>query len=397
MWKHKSLVALNFSVFFLMVGVGMIVALLPQKIITLSNSLSHVGYLASAFAVTYVVVQLPIGRLSDIFGFKKFIISGYFICAFTGILYYYGASSCSILIGRMIQGLGEAPIWASVPALISVLYPSRKGRYMGIYNASIHTGLMTGSLLSILVLQTWQGNEAFLFFALLSASGGLILFIFLENIVPVRSAKKERMINKKLFFLIKNTNNAIVLYGITLYGAGYGIFITLIPVYLMDIKEYTQTSLSLFFTIFYVAISIAQIIAGPLCDKKGELPIMCSGLIMTVIGMGLFIISMRPCFINSFLFLASLGLGVFCISSMTFLNGSVSKELKGTVSGAFYLFWGIGFFFGPMILGRSDTIGNFEFEIIVLACVFLVEAFILFLLMWKNKGKCVKAFNIEQL
>ncbi len=384
MWKHCSLIALNFAVFLLMTGVGLIVVLLPRKMMMLSGSMSEVGYLASAFAVPYVLVQLPIGRLSDIFGFRKFIIGGYILCAFTGVLYYYCETSVSVLAGRMIQGVGEAPVWALAPALLSVLYPSDKGRYMGIYNASIHAGLMFGSLSSILLLRIWAGNEPFLFFAASSALGGIILFFFLEDISPKQAVKEEKYMCGKPVLLMKNAENAIVLCGVILYGAGYGIFLTVIPAYLINIKNYTRISTGIFFTVFYIAISISQIIAGPLSDKKGGPAIMCSGLLMTAAGLASFTGFMNPFFINSLLFLASLGLGIFCISSMTFLNESVLPELRGTVSGAFYLFWGIGFFFGPMIVGRTDSVVIFGFEIYVLSCIFLTEALFLFFLTRKR-------------
>jgi hypothetical protein len=40
--------------------------------------------------------------------------------------------------------------------------------------------------------------------------------------------------------------------------------------------------------------------------------------------------------LSAMLTLAGFGLGVFCVSSMAFLNESVSGSLKGTISGAFY-------------------------------------------------------------
>ena len=101
---------INLSAFLLMFGVGMIVALLPQRIIHLSGTVSSVGYLASAFALAFVLVQIPIGKLSDRFGFKSFLASGYFICAGTGLLYYFSDSANLIFLGRMFQGIGEVPI-----------------------------------------------------------------------------------------------------------------------------------------------------------------------------------------------------------------------------------------------------------------------------------------------
>jgi MFS family permease len=79
MSKNKSLFAINISVFLIMLGVGMIVAILPQRMIDLSGSPLLVGWLASAFAITFVLAQVPIGHLADKISFKKFLLFGYLL------------------------------------------------------------------------------------------------------------------------------------------------------------------------------------------------------------------------------------------------------------------------------------------------------------------------------
>jgi len=45
--NKKTFIGLNLSVFMMMLGVGMIMALLPKRIIVLTGSGATVGYLAS--------------------------------------------------------------------------------------------------------------------------------------------------------------------------------------------------------------------------------------------------------------------------------------------------------------------------------------------------------------
>ncbi len=85
MKNNRTLISLNLSVFMMMLGVGMIMALLPQRIIVLTGSGKTVGYLASAFAISYILLQVPIGNLSDRYGFKFFLFLGYLICFITGV------------------------------------------------------------------------------------------------------------------------------------------------------------------------------------------------------------------------------------------------------------------------------------------------------------------------
>ena len=79
MLKDKTIAGLNLSAFLMMIGVGMIVSLFPQRILELEGSGEKVGYVASAFAVAYIAFQVPVGSLADRFGFKRFIALGYLI------------------------------------------------------------------------------------------------------------------------------------------------------------------------------------------------------------------------------------------------------------------------------------------------------------------------------
>ncbi|MDR3331624.1 MAG: hypothetical protein LBT08_03250 [Synergistaceae bacterium] len=64
----------------MMIGVGMIVAFLPQRIIDLDGHERNVGYLASMFAIAYIMLQVPVGTMADKLGFKLFLVAGYLLC-----------------------------------------------------------------------------------------------------------------------------------------------------------------------------------------------------------------------------------------------------------------------------------------------------------------------------
>ena len=81
----RFLVVVSSAAFLLMMGVGMIVALLPQRVLDFSGSLKSVGYVASFFALSYLAVQLPIGNLADRLGARPFLVFGYALCCISGI------------------------------------------------------------------------------------------------------------------------------------------------------------------------------------------------------------------------------------------------------------------------------------------------------------------------
>lgn len=374
---HKVLLVVSLAASLLMVGVGMIVALLPQRVLDYSGSLHNVGYLASAFALSYLMLQLPIGNLADRLGAKPFLVLGYAFCCISGMVFFYAGSSEAIFLGRFIQGAGEAPVWALGPALLSLAYPHAKGRVIGIYNASIHSGLAIGPLLGIFLFPTGEGNIPFLLFVALCLAAGALVLLFLP-----RAASTSRQVIgqtprlRELVRLLKVRGPLITLSGILLYGAGYGIFISVLPASLVLSKGFDNHSIGVFFALFYIAISVSQLIVGPLSDRHGRHAYMIAGLVMAAIGFAAFEPFPHP-LVYVPLTLASFGLGVFCVSSMAYLNECVPESLKAAVSGSYYLSWGLGYFLGPLVVGKLGEMVNPQAGYYLLALLIAVQAGVL--------------------
>lgn len=354
----RFLFVVSLAASLLMIGVGMIVALLPQRVLDFSGSLQSVGHVASVFALSYLLVQLPIGNLADRLGAKPFLVLGYLLCAISGIAFFYAGSSEAIFLGRFIQGAGEAPIWALGPALLSLAYPHAKGKVIGIYNASIHTGLTVGPLLGILLFPRGDENLPFLLFAALCLSGGVTVLLFLPRAPLAASPAVSRTPRlRELAGLIAVRGPLVALTGVLLYGAGYGIFVSVLPAQLALSGGFDNVAIGVFFALFYVAISLAQLIVGPLSDRHGRHPYMIAGFAMAAVGFASFAPLPYP-WTYAPLTLASFGLGVFCVSSMAYLNECVPEGLKATVSGSYYLSWGLGYFLGPIVVGQLGEMAS---------------------------------------
>ena len=372
MSKNISIISLCVSVFLMMLGVGMIVALLPQRIMTLTGSVSSVGYLASVFAIPYVLLQIPYGHWADKMGCKLFLTLGYIFCSLTGILYYYAGSAHLVLLGRFFQGAGEAPVWALAPALLSLQYPKSKGKVMGLYNAAIHLGLTLGPILGILVSSIWDENEPFLFYAMVCFGGGMIVHIFVESPHSKNTKRTQHVSYNHILTLVTNQNTVVILFGILLYGAGYGTFLTVIPAFLITVKGIGQALTGIFFALVYIALGLSQLITGTLSDKIGRNAFMIYGLLMTAVSLAL-LPGCTHVWLFFVLFLASLGFGGFSLSAMASLNESVSDSFKGTISGTYYLFWGAGYFLGPLSMGKFSEIAGFSASFYVFSCLIFAE------------------------
>jgi MFS family permease len=358
MSKFSTLFTLCLPATLLMVGVGMIVALLPQRVFATTGSIESVGLIASTFALAYLLSQLPIGVLSDRFGPKLFLTFGYIICGIAGLVFFSAQNAQTIYIGRAIQGIGEAPIWALGPAVLSLAYPDAKGRAIGIYNAAIHAGLTFGPLLGLLIATTGHDNTPFLVFAGLCFGAGIIVIFGLGKSIRQDRAKRANVSAHQLIAILSQRKVAITLLGILLYGSGYGVFVSILPISLAINNGLSSTAVTIYFVVFYAAISLAQLVAGPISDRIGRWGFMMWGMAAAAVGIVTFL-GFPGVWVFIPLGLASAGFGVFCVASITALNECVSDDLKGTISGAYYFFWASGYMLGPLLIGSLTAISPF--------------------------------------
>ncbi len=151
--------------------------------------------------------------------------------------------------------------------------------------------------------------------------------------------------------------HATLFAGVLLYGACYGIFVSVLPISLTLLNGFGPQATGVLFFLFYAAISMSQVVAGPMSDRHGRRGFLIGGMGLAALGFGTFFFlpglwALGP------LFVASLGLGAFCVASIAELNEAVQPGLRGTVSGGYYLFWAFGYFAGPQAIGQFGAGGQ---------------------------------------
>jgi len=340
-------VALSASAGLMMIGVGMIVALLPRQMFEMTGTLESVGLVASTFALSYVLAQVPVGVLSDRWGSKRFLVAGYLICAVAGVVFHEATNAGGIFLGRAIQGIGEAPVWALGPAILAAAYPRAKGRVIGIYKAAVHLGLTLGPLAGLGLIAVGGVRAPYLAFSVLCLVGGLGLSL----VSVVREERGSVAVPGAslagVHRLVSQSRPRAILLGILLYGACYGSYVSVLPVGLSATHGLSGTAISVVFVVFYAAISVSQLVAGPLSDRHGRDRYMVAGLSLAAVGFAA-IPATDGYGVFAGLATSSFGLGVFCVASLAALNESAPAGAGGTVSGCYYLVWGSGYVLGPV-------------------------------------------------
>ena len=356
----------------------MIVALLPQRLWALTGALQQVGALASVFALAYLLTQLLIGLLSDRAGYRTLLVAGYGTCAVAGLLFHTAADAPQILLARALQGIGEAPVWTLGPAMLAMLYPEAPGRAIGRYNAAIHAGLMLGPLAGLILAGDERGGAAFLAFSGLALLGGLATLLLLPEPRSARHAEPRPGLparSASLHFWTRPLT-LVLLAGIFLYGSAYGVFVSVLPVYLGADLGLGRTATTFYFSLFYAALGLGQYVGGPWIDRLGWRGFFLAGAGLAAAGLAAVPASTAWLALLP-LALASAGLGLLGVAGIVALNATARGMTPGATSAGFFLFWGSGYALAPLVAASAPGA-----IFIALPAALLVIA----VLLWRRTG-----------
>ena len=345
--RGRTLLALSGAAALSMLGVSVAVPRVTSQVVAFSGGDGQIGWIASAFAVSYILFQVPYGNLSDRFGFKPFLVAGYLISAAAGLVFALSGSSLPLFLGRAVQGVGEAPVWSLAPALLTLLYPEGKGTIMGRYSMALYGGIVAGPLLVPLV-PFLDGPGAFWFYSAVCLGAEGIVALEVENRRPQGSSEAWSL--SGALRLLQTRPVRLALLGIGLYGAAQGLFFALIPGYLIAQRGFAPVEVGYLLSAMYLGTTLAQFVFGPLSDRRGRRPFMVLGLVVAGAATASFFLFGKAG-ATLLLGVGTTGLGSFFIASMAYLNEKAPESLKGTISGAYYLFWGVGYFAGPLLWG----------------------------------------------
>jgi Major Facilitator Superfamily. len=141
--------------------------------------------------------------------------------------------------------------------------------------------------------------------------------------------------------------------------------------------------IGMLFSAYYLFIAGAQFFYGPLSDRYGREIFMILGLTCSAISWALFPYTGKL-FATMLLGISAGSLGGFFVSSMAFLNEKAPDSLKGTISGSYYLFWGMGYFLGPIMWGIIGSMVGMQKSFFAFSAFLIMAAATIFII-WKRE------------
>ncbi|MDJ0347887.1 MFS transporter [Cryobacterium sp. PH29-G1] len=178
---NRDVIVLGVIAFFVMVGFGVVVPVLPVYVQSFGVGNLEVGAVVSAFALMRFVFSPACGRLIDWAGERTVLAVGIGIVAVSSGLVGAADSYVHLLLLRGAGGIGSAMFSVSaMTLLLRTAEPGRRARAIGFYQGGFLIGGMAGPAIGSL-LATISLTAPFFFYAGTLTVAGLVGLLLLRS------------------------------------------------------------------------------------------------------------------------------------------------------------------------------------------------------------------------
>jgi EmrB/QacA subfamily drug resistance transporter len=140
------------------------------------------SWILTAYLLSTAILQVPFGRLADIWGKRNIFITGLCIFVITTFCCGFAHNSASLILLRTLQGIGSAMVFSTNIAILSSVFPPKeRGMAMGINAATVYVSIAAGPSLGGIITQNLGWEYVFLITAALSTVALISSFIVMKE------------------------------------------------------------------------------------------------------------------------------------------------------------------------------------------------------------------------
>ncbi|WP_308465568.1 MFS transporter [Rathayibacter soli] len=369
----RDVVVLGIVAFFVMVGFGVVVPVLPVFVKSFGVGYLEIGAVVSAFALMRLVSSPFCGWLINKGGERTILAIGIGIVAVSSALVGVAQNYPQVLILRGAGGIGSAMFSVSaMTLLLGSTVPEIRGRAVGFYQGGFLIGGMAGPALGGL-LALVSLRAPFFFYAGTLAVAGLIGLFMLK---PASKTEADAAAEPPKPFrevLRDRRYRAACLANFAQGWAALGVRSALVPVLIVEALHYTPTWTGIAFAIAAVAQTLALGPAGTFVDKVGRKP-----AIIGAYSVGAVALFAVPFAGNMWLLIALLCVygvaAAFMGTAPAASVGDAAGARSGTPVAVFSMFSDFGAIIGPIVAGWLVDVWSFQAAFGVAAALMLIAS-----------------------
>lgn len=270
----RETIVLGVIAFFVMVGFGVVIPVLPVFVRTFGVGYTEVGAVVSAFALVRLVASPFVGKLIDLGGERTILAIGIGIVAVSSAMVGFAQSYLEVLLLRGAGGVGSAMFSISAMSLLlGTTAPSMRGRAVGFYQGGFLIGGMAGpaigGLLAVISLRA-----PFFFYAATLVIAGAVGLAFLKPVSrAVADAPAEPVASVPLRVVLGDRRyRAACLANFATGWSSFGVRSALVPILVVELLHEDELWTGVAFAIAAVAQTLALAPAGRFVDTVGRKP-----------------------------------------------------------------------------------------------------------------------------
>jgi DHA1 family multidrug resistance protein-like MFS transporter len=267
----RDVVVLGVVAFFVMLGFGVVIPVLPVYVRSFGVGYLEVGAVVSVFAVMRLVANPFVGRLVDLAGERVILAIGIGIVALSSALVGLADSYLQVLLLRGAGGIGSAMFSvAAMTLLLASSDPSIRGRAVGFYQGGFLIGGMAGPAVGGLLSGISLHAPFFFYAGTLVVAGGVGLALLRRHDrSEVKSAEPARPFRE---VLRDRRYQAALLANLAQGWSAMGVRTALIPVLVVESLRGEPAWTGIAFAVAAVVQTLALVPAGRFVDTVGRRP-----------------------------------------------------------------------------------------------------------------------------
>lgn len=350
-----------------------------------------IGLVVSISTFTGVLLKLPSGALSDIYGRRVLMRVGVIAFGLPPFVYPFIEQVDALTTLRFVHGLATAIFAPSALATVADLYRERRGAALGTYTACTQAGALLGPVLGGWLVYAAGFSITFVTAGIFGCMGALIfLLLRLDPPVPRGKEKGLKPVLADMWkgFRIVVQNRRVLVTGAT-DGAkmiANGALMAFLPIYAVSIGLNAGEA-GLLFGVQGITSFLSKPVMGRASDRMGRKPLIVVGLLICAATFVAF-----P-HIRSFpllLFLAAgFGFGEAVVTSSTSALVADVSELKtlGAAMGMQGTISDIGHASGPVLAGLLIAYFNYQSAFTIIAAIQLLAAIMFWVVITEEKDR----------
>ncbi|MFO0780224.1 MAG: MFS transporter [Nitrospira sp.] len=345
---------------------------------SLGASPERIGLIVSVSTLTGVLLKLPSGALSDIYGRRVLLKIGVVAFGLPPFLYPFITDVDALTALRFLHGLATAIFAPSALATVAELYRERRGAALGTYTACTQSGSLLGPFLGGYLIHAAGFSTAFITSGIFGCIGMLLFYsLHLDVAVPQRKEQGMAVVLSEMWkgFAAVAKNRKVLITSVTDAAKmiANGALMAFLPLYGVSVGL-NPGEVGLLFTVQAGTSFFSKPIMGRVSDRVGRQPLIILGLCICA---GTFVcipfVSLFPILL---LLSAGFGFGEAVVSSSSSALVADSSEFKrlGAGMGMQGTIMDIGHACGPLLAGLLIANLSYPMAFAIIAGIQLMAA-----------------------